>query len=224
MGQRKSYGQFCALARALDRVGDRWTLLVIRELLLGPRTFRQLHSALDGISPTLLIARLGALVDDGLVQRNDAPARSKSVSYRRTEAGAELEPAILELIRWGARWMISGPRGDRVEPAWAALALRALLDGTPSGTRARRVVHLDVGGVWLTVRVEDQRTVIAGRHGRADATIAAAMPELLALASGYRGPADLSLRVDGDASLVEVALVPRGAHNVTDGPAWSCPS
>ena len=109
MTERKSYGQFCGLARSLDRVGDRWALLIVRELLLDHRTFRELEAALGGISPSLLTQRLTQLTVDGLVVRNEAPQRSKSVEYRLTDAGRSLERVILELIRWGSRWMVDGP-------------------------------------------------------------------------------------------------------------------
>ncbi|MDH4353359.1 MAG: helix-turn-helix transcriptional regulator, partial [Actinomycetota bacterium] len=97
MTRGKTYGQFCGLARALDHVGDRWTLLIVRELLLGPRTFAALQASLDGISPNLLVDRLRSLASDGIVRRNGAPARSKAVEYRLTDDGAALEPAVLAL-------------------------------------------------------------------------------------------------------------------------------
>lgn len=207
MERRRSYGQFCALARALDHVGERWTLLIVRELLAGPRSFRQLQEALDGISPTLLVERMRALVGDGLVERNDAPARSKAVAYRLSEAGAGLEPAMLELIRWGARWMATGPGQDRVEPAWAALALRALLDGTRTVGPGRGIVHVDVGGTWVTIRSgAHRRAVHAGRHGAPSAVVTAGLPELLAVASGLRSARDLAGRISGDAALARGAL------------------
>jgi DNA-binding HxlR family transcriptional regulator len=112
---RKSYGQFCGLARSLDHVGDRWTLLIVRELLLGDRSFRELEEALPGISPSLLAQRLTVLTGDGVIARNDAPPRSKRVDYRLTDVGRALEPVIAELIRWGTRWMLTGPGGFTVE-------------------------------------------------------------------------------------------------------------
>ncbi len=209
MAGRKSYGQFCGLARALDHVGDRWALLVVRELLLEPRTFRQLRAGLAGVSPTLLADRIGGLVTDGLVERNDAPARSKAVTYRLTPAGAALEPALFELIRWGARWMVAGPGPDRVDPAWAALALRALLDGTPTPARSRRVVHLDLGGEWVTVRLDGRRrAALGGRHGTAHATVTTAMADALHLAAGLVPLADIPAQIDGDPAVAEAALVP----------------
>lgn len=182
MGERKSYRQFCGLARSLDRVGDRWSLLIVRELLLGDRTFRQLQTALNGIGPSLLAKRLTELADDGLVLRNDAPPRSKSVEYRLTDVGRSLEPVIVELIRWGSRWMLQGPGDDHVDPTWAPLALQALLEGRPSG---RGRLHLDVDGVEVTiVGSAKRRRVIPGHSGRPDATVSASLPTLLAIAEG----------------------------------------
>lgn len=207
MENRKSYGQFCALARALDHIGDRWTLLVVRELLIGPKTYRDLHRSLPGISPNLLVERLRNLTADGIVVRGDGPARSKAVVYRLTDAGVELQPAVSELIRWGARWMASGPQGDHVEAEWAMLALRALLEGAV-GRRVRRgVVHVDADGVWLTVRVGSRgRTVLQGRIGGADAAVSASVPDLLAVASGFADGRLAGLTVDGDADIAAAAL------------------
>jgi DNA-binding HxlR family transcriptional regulator len=206
--ERKTYGQFCALARSLDRVGDRWTLLVVRELLLGPATFHSLESALAGISPNLLADRLRGLVADGLATRSPAPVRSKRVVYSLTQHGARLEPAIVELIRWGSQYMASGVGGDRVDPRWATLALRALLDG-PATRPGPGTVHLDVSGQPITITSDGHtRHVIAGHHGRADATLAATMPDLLAVASNLRPVTDINAGTTRQATLVRSLLAP----------------
>jgi DNA-binding HxlR family transcriptional regulator len=209
--ERKSYGQFCGLARSLDRVGDRWTLLILRELLLDDRTFRDLQTALDGISPTLLTQRLTELADDGLVVRNEAPRRSKSVKYSLTDAGRSLEPAVIELIRWGSRWMRQGPGDDRTDPRWAPLALRALLEGRPS---CRGRVHLDVDGVEVTVAGSArQRRVTAGHQGPPDATVAAPLPILLAIAADAMTLQSSGARLSGDSGIASALLSAR------DGPS-----
>jgi DNA-binding HxlR family transcriptional regulator len=208
MGSRKSYDQFCALARSLDRIGERWTLLIVREMLIGPCTFRDLQNALDGVSPNLLVDRLDTLVTEELVERNDAPARSKAVTYQLTEAGAGLEPAVVELIRWGARYMATGPGDDRVNSRWGALALRALLNDATRRRQRNGVVHVDMAGTPLTIEIRNgARRVLAGLHGPAIATVCAPMPELLAVASGLR-PRIAAKRARGDMSFLEVALMP----------------
>ena len=215
MPKRKSYEQFCGLARALDHVGDRWTLLVVRELLVGPKTFRELSTGLPGISPSLLTERLSALVSDRLAQRSDAPARSKAVEYRLTEAGAALEPAVLELIRWGGLWMNEGPGTDLASPTWAPLALRALLQHQPAPLEG--IVHLDVDGQDVTITARDgRRSVDAGRHGEADAVASLELPLALAVASGERTLQETAARIDGRrrtaAALLEPSPRPRGAR------------
>ncbi|MEX2588374.1 MAG: helix-turn-helix domain-containing protein [Actinomycetota bacterium] len=208
MTPRKSYRQFCGLARALDRVGDRWTLLIVRELSLGDQSFRDLAAALPGISPSLLTKRLDELADDGLVVRNDAPQRSKHVEYRLTDDGRSLQPAIIELIRWGSRWMVSGPGDDRVDARWAPLALRALLEGQPA---RRGRVHLDVDGVQVTVGSSaGRRQVTAGHHGRPDATIAAPLPILLAVAADALTLQDSGATISGDAAVARELVAGSG--------------
>lgn len=213
---RKPYGQFCALARALDHVGDRWTLLVVRELLGGPRSFRSLQESLEGISPNLLLDRLRNLVTDGLAERSDAPTRSKHVTYALTRQGRTLEPVVLELIRWGARYMSSGPSDDRVDPAWTVLALRALLQGPCPTNDKTATLHLAVDGHALTISVDDhQRHVETGHHGAASAHLAASMPAIVSVASGQRPWNDLAELVDGDTAALQAALVPASAAQTT---------
>lgn len=207
MTARKSYGQFCGLARSLDRVGDRWALLIVRELLLADRTFRELEAALGGISPSLLAQRLTQLAADGIVVRNEAPQRSKRVEYRLTDAGRSLERVILELIRWGGRWMLDGPGHDQVDPRWAPLALRALLDDLPS---RRGRIHIDVDGVKVTVTGSARgRRVTSGHEGRPDATVVASLPVVLAIASDAMTLASSGAGLSGDAAVASELLSAR---------------
>lgn len=207
MNERKSYGQFCGLARSLDRIGDRWTLLVVRELLLGPKTFRELERGLEGISPALLTQRITTLLGDGLAERNEAPQRSKAVRYELTSAGYALDPVVLELIRWGTRWMMPGPGNDRCDPTWAPLALRALIAGQPGP--ARTVVHVDIVGTWTTVRSRGgKRAVSAGREGAAQATVAADLPTVLAVVTGAARLGGSGATVVGDGTAAARMLEP----------------
>lgn len=211
MTERKSYSQFCGLARSLDRVGDRWSLLIVRELMLGDRTFRELQTALRGISPSLLTKRLNDLVGDGLLVRNQAPRRSKSVEYRLAETGRSLEPVILELIRWGSRWMAQGPGDDHVDPKWAPLALRALLEGESS---RQGVVHLDIDGVDVTIEGSaGRRHVDSGHRGRPDATVTAPLPAVLAIAADAEKLQDSGAAVSGDAVIASELLTPRSEED-----------
>jgi DNA-binding HxlR family transcriptional regulator len=207
MKEGKSYRQFCGLARSLDRVGDRWALLVVRELLLGDRTFRDLQAALDGISPSLLTQRLNELGAHGLIERNEAPRRSKGVEYRLTDAGRALEPVIIELIRWGSRWMLDGPGDDRVDERWAPLALRALLEGRPSPPGR---IHLDVDGVEVTIAGSMRgRRVTRGHQGRPDATVTAPLPAILAVAADVVPLSGSGAQIAGDGEVASQVLAVR---------------
>lgn len=204
---RKSYNQFCGLARALDRIGDRWSLLIVRELLLGEGAFRQIQDALPGVSPNLLSQRLSRLVTDGIVERTDAPQRSKAVRYRLTAYGAELEPIVDELIRWGSRWMMAGPGDDHVEPRWGHMALRALLtDDAPTGPTG--VVRVAIDGVDLIIDVTPQgRRVRRGAPNTiADCTVTGSLPSILAIAGGAAPPNTTTVQIEGDSELAQAAL------------------
>lgn len=220
MTLRKSYGQFCGLARALDHVGDRWTLLVVRDLLAGPMTFRDLQRSLGEVSPPVLVDRLRALVNDGLVARSGGPQRSKHVTYELTEVGRALEPAVHALVRWGTQFMVEGPGQDRVDPRWGVVALRALLAGVSprhtTGSTQRRaaldrplVVHLDVEGHPLSITDDGRRRdVVSGHVGRGEALLSCTLPDLLAVASGTRPAVHLGTRGAGSLDLLTEALTP----------------
>lgn len=207
----RSYDQFCGLAYALDVIGDRWNLLVVRELLLGPRRHRDLVEALPGIASNLLGDRLRALEDVGIVTRDAADGR-KSVVYSLTPRGEDLRESVLALVRWGSGAMTAGPRpDDTVRPAWVGLALEALLTGRPSsrtGTIALLtgpdavLIRLDPAGTHVT-------TVPAGHADTADAVLDAPAALLLGLVSGAVPLAVVTIRAqlvrDPDALLPALA-------------------
>lgn len=114
----RSYRQFCALARTMDVVGERWTLLVVRELLLGPRRYGELLSALQGMGTNLLAARLEALQEQGVIQR-------RGRDYALTERGRALEDAVLALARWGMAGITGPTTDDRLRADWYAVAMLA---------------------------------------------------------------------------------------------------
>jgi DNA-binding HxlR family transcriptional regulator len=120
VAKRRSYDQFCSVARALDHVSERWTLLIVRNLMLGPRRYSDLMTELPGITTNLLAARLRAMGVAGLVaKRPGPPAR-----YELTALGAALEPVIVELGRWGANFMDQPRRSETVNVGWGLLALK----------------------------------------------------------------------------------------------------
>lgn len=207
----KRYGQFCGLARALDHIGDRWTLLVVRELLLGPSTYGDLLTALDGIPTNLLADRLRQLDEDGLVARETDPEDRRRAIYRLTTLGQGLEPAVLALINWGAHWMRTGRGNDHFDPRWSALAIRALLQDR----RAKRsgTVELRIGGSAVTVATTSDGSLrVQGGDAAAAGAIVEGDPELmLGLVSGELTPKEAArrgLRIRGDSTLARALLVP----------------
>jgi DNA-binding HxlR family transcriptional regulator len=115
----RSYGQYCSVAKALDVVGDRWTLLIIRELLLrGACRYTDLKHGLPGIATNLLSTRLRDLQDAGLIQREEAPPPVATGLFSLTETGAELEPVIRALGLWGQRYMTEAVEGDQFRSHW----------------------------------------------------------------------------------------------------------
>jgi len=98
----KTYGQFCSVARALDLLGERWTLLVVRELLCGSRRFGEVHRGIPRISRTMLSARLRALLDAGVIERREGAGGPE---YGLTKSGVELAAVVRELGTWGQRWL-----------------------------------------------------------------------------------------------------------------------
>ena len=122
--KRRSYDQFCSLARALDRLGERWTLLIVRNLLLGPRRYSELLAELPGLTTNLLAKRLKGMEATGLVTRRALGGAGRSAVYELTPLGAALEPAIMELGRWGGRFMDAPKASDTVNIGWGLLSMK----------------------------------------------------------------------------------------------------
>ena len=128
MADRRSYRQFCGLARSLDVVGERWTLLLVRELLLGPRRYGDLLESLPGLTTNLLARRLRQLEVDGLVKRVSVSG-ARGQAYELSERGAALEPVIMELGRWGGALLGMPAPDDRLDMAWGLISLKRRFRG-----------------------------------------------------------------------------------------------
>jgi DNA-binding HxlR family transcriptional regulator len=207
MPTKRSYGDSCAIARALDVVGERWALLVVRELLLGPQRFSDVRRALPGASSNLVTDRLRELEGHGVLARRKLPPPAASTVYELTEWGRELEPIVLALGAWGAS--VPLPRPTTLGATSVLLFLRG--SARPRGAACYRV-ELDAR-VW-TVRTEPGRlTVEPGEPAAPDATIRTDPPTFNAL---LERPADLDaalgdgrVQVDGDRTAVRRLLQER---------------
>lgn len=145
----KGYRQFCGVAKALDIVGERWTLLVVRDLLLGPRRFSDLERSLPGITPNLLAKRLTLLRARGLIESVPMPERPSTRVYALTEDGRRLEAVVLALGAFGAHYLGAPAATERVDPRYAMLSLKRRYLGSPvAGT-----VALTFGEAHFTVRI-----------------------------------------------------------------------
>jgi DNA-binding HxlR family transcriptional regulator len=122
---RRDFGQYCGVARALELVGERWALLIVRDLTIRPRRYTDLQAGLPGIPTNVLSTRLKELEQAGVVERQVAPAPQRGVVYALTPAGQALEPALLALGRWGATQLGDPQPGDHVSAEGVALHLRA---------------------------------------------------------------------------------------------------
>jgi DNA-binding HxlR family transcriptional regulator len=190
---RRTYGDRCGIARALDLVGERWALLVVRELLLGPKRFTDLRAGLPNIGPDVLAQRLRDLEAAGIVERATLPPPAASQVYGLTVWGRELEPVVLGLGRWGSRAPV--PAEDApLGPDAAMLALKTMFAAS-DGLRARYEVRF--GENVYDVRVDGtQLDITRGASEHPDATIATD-PATLATVLWHDGDAD-TIAVDGD--------------------------
>ena len=166
MPTSRTYGDACGIARALDVVGERWALLVVRELLLGPQRFSDLRRALPGASSNMLTDRLRELEGHGVVHRRRLPPPAASVVYELTASGRELEPILLALGGWGLRFPAPDP--IRLSATSVLLFLRGSRRPDPEAPPASYRLQLD-DQVW-TVRTSDGEVHIEpGEPARADA-------------------------------------------------------
>ncbi|MEU8248879.1 winged helix-turn-helix transcriptional regulator [Nonomuraea sp. NPDC048916] len=151
----RTYNQYCATARTLDIVGERWTLLLIRELLTGPKRFSDLQHSLRGLGTGLLSARMKTLEHRGLVRKVTLPPPARTPAYALTPAGADLAPVVLGLARWGLKWAMGEPReGEAFHPGWAVLGLQACFQAE-AAAGLRVVYEFRVGDEVFHARVHD---------------------------------------------------------------------
>ncbi|MEV0227391.1 helix-turn-helix domain-containing protein [Streptomyces sp. NPDC050704] len=152
MSPRRSYDQYCSAARALDAVGDRWTLLIVRELLAGPRRYTDLHADLPGVSTDVLASRLKDMERDGLASRRRLPPPGAVYVYELTGRGRGLLPVLQALGEWGAPLLEERRPTDAVRAHWFALPLLRCLEELGDGVVQ---VRLDEGEFYVRLGAGD---------------------------------------------------------------------
>ena len=204
----RQYKQYCGVAKALDVVGERWTLLIVRDLLLGPRRYTDLRLALPGLTTNLLARRLRHLEEAGLIGRVALPPPASGEAYQLTQRGLELEPVVLALGRFGARYLAHRDPTDRVDLRWGLVSLRRRYLGGLSGR-----LEIIAAGVPYTVDLyPDRLTSRDGSGGRADVRIEGPTGPVMQVVLGGLSPVDLPVQVSGDATLLEALAVAIGAR------------
>jgi DNA-binding HxlR family transcriptional regulator len=189
----RTYGQYCGLARALDLVGERWALLVVRELLLGPRRFTDLLAGLPGVSTNVLATRLRQLERAGVVARRTLPPPAASSVYELTGYGRAIEPAVAALGRWGAASLGERQPGQPLRSHWLALALKAFFHGDrAAGPDRVYEVRLREGAFRLVV-AGGGLEIAAGPAADADLVLEADDDLLVGVLAGQLDPGALTV-------------------------------
>jgi DNA-binding HxlR family transcriptional regulator len=201
----RTYGQFCGLAHAMELVGERWGLLVVRDLVLGPKRFTDLRRGLPRIPTNILSARLKELEANGVIRRRLLPRPATGVVYELTGYGKELEDIVLRLGLWGAKSLAEPEPEDIVTTDSLVLALRATFQ--PDAARGLRASYeVRLGEVAVHARI-DHGTLEAGEGALAEADLVIETgPAFRALLAGELSPADAiesgRVRVTGDPDLL----------------------
>ena len=208
----RSYGQYCSVAKSLDVIGDRWTLLIVRELLgRGPSRYTDLRGGLAGIASNLLASRLRELEAAGLVRRYDAPPPVATTLFELTERGAALEPVLTELGRWGAALMVDYRADDEFRGHWLRLHVRLYLsDHDPERPKTSVLVEADGQAVTIDAAA-GQVSLRLVADPTADVTIAGTPPQVLSVLAGRRSVAEAEaggLQVSGSRDALE-RILPR---------------
>jgi DNA-binding HxlR family transcriptional regulator len=186
----RRFEQYCPVAHALSLVGERWAMLVVRELLKGPRRYTDLAAGLPGIGTNILATRLRELEAGGVVRRRKLPPPAASTVYELTEYGAGIEEALYALARWGARSLEPPQPDDELDPEWGLSAFKALFyPERAAGLTTTAVAR--VGEHVFTVRLADGcvRTE-AGPADDADLDLTTDMGTFMAMAAEELDPAE----------------------------------
>jgi DNA-binding HxlR family transcriptional regulator len=193
--RRRSYDQACSVATALDHIGERWSMLIARELLLGPLRFSELAKGVGGAPTDVLTRRLRALEADGVVHRRELPAPASGTVYELTDLGYELEEPIMELGRWGLNFYRLEDLPGLVT-ASLANALRVILAPPENAETIVLQLHNEGHSNWLRIGGGESR---AGRGvtDRADLVISGSAPDVIgAIAAGRE--AEDRVQIEGD--------------------------
>jgi DNA-binding HxlR family transcriptional regulator len=200
MATKRTYGEACRFAHALDLVGERWALLVVRELLLGPKRFTDLRAGLPHASTNILSERLRDLEQGGVIQRRKLPPPAASAVYELTGWGRELEPVVTKLGAWGARSPFP-PDSEEIGPDSIVLALRSLFDADAAGD-LDATCELRIGGECFRVEIANGELDL-DRGPATGPDVAISVPDAPTLAAVLTGQLPLDEALGGGAIQIE---------------------
>lgn len=200
----RAYGQYCGFSRALELIGERWAMLILRDLFVEPKRFSDLQRGLPGIPSNILTARLKELEENGLVRRRVQPRPGGGVSYELTETGRELEPAVIELGRWGAKRLGELRPDEVVTEDSMVMALRTTFRREAAG-KAKARFELRLGEIVIHAIIRNGAvTVGKGAIDDPDLVIEAG-PGIRALMAQEISPDEAlkskTVRIKGDRAL-----------------------
>src|SRR5215213_1042588 len=206
MSTSRTYGDACGIARALDILGERWALMTVRELLLGPKRFTDLRAGLPHASPNILSMRLRDLEEHGIVRKRKLPPPAASQVYELTDRGREIAPVLDALGTWGSRLPLPGPDASMSFDAHI-LSFRTLFDAARAGDLDARF-ELRLGEQTFRAEVSGGKfEIVPGESPAPDAVITADVGTLLAVAHGRADLAEVEaaggLEIEGDRDAAE---------------------
>ncbi|OLS27376.1 MAG: HTH-type transcriptional regulator YodB [Candidatus Heimdallarchaeota archaeon LC_2] len=167
----RQYGQYCAIARSLDIIGERWTLLIIRELLTGPKRFKNLLQNLPGIGTNLLANRLKQLEISDIIAKIRLPSPADVLAYDLTDHGRGLEDILISIIQWGSLYLERGQGEDYARPGWAILGIKGLFKPEKAqGISLTCQFNVDQESFWIKIH-ENKISALEGKIDGSDITL-----------------------------------------------------
>jgi len=204
---RRDYGQFCGLAAGLNIVGERWTFLILRELLFAPMRFNGLLENLPGIGPNLLAARLRMLTEHKVIEQLAVPGDSRGRQYKLSEVGEQLRTPVLGLAKWGLQFLTEADSKKVVRDEWGFLAIQSMIIEEHIPADVSEVYEFRVGDHCFTIEVD--HATVEFRSGSAplpDLTISCDAYTFISIGAGMLTPFDAivtgDVKVDGDPEVI----------------------
>lgn len=205
--KQRVYAQYCAIARSLDVIGERWTLLIVRELLTGPKRFKSLQQNLPGIGTNLLTTRLKHLEEHQIVQKIKLPPPASVNAYDLTDFGHGLETVLISIIKWGGGYLAKGQGDDYARSGWAILGIRGLFQPKKAeGVELTCQFLIDDEAFWISIN-QGKIMTLEGQIGTPDITLIMKGETFLGLGDGstdiFKSLQNGDIKLEGPTEILE---------------------